>query len=826
VRTGYAAGAPAADSHASYWVEKLGRFRHGPRLLPGVLPAGRACVSAVHVSRPSAAAGASAETIGLAAFVLVLSRYNGGEPLVIASPASGDKGLIFFASSAGSDNQPADRFLECIRAELEESRRHQPCRLEDVASGLALTTSELERALLQLGFAFGPAEPVAGVRARAGVVLYAEPRGRDLHLEVTVNAAAYSPTLLPQMAAHISRAAEWLAGAKGAPLSQFKLLSADEEREIARHSNGPRVALDKGLTLHGLVAAQAARTPGATAVMYGDIEVSYAALDAQANHLATMLRRDFGVTPGARVGVMMERSEQTVAALYGVMKAGAAYVPINPRHPWETIRYMLENAVISVLIVDSESIASASSFAGQLLVIDIELRETPDAADPAVPVSEDDLAYVIYTSGSTGRPKGVAIQHRAIVNTVLWRNDFYGIGPSDVNLQIPSFAFDSSVVDIFCVLVAGGRLIIPDEEMRLDARRLLELSIERGVTSCIVTPSYYKLLVGELAGAVPSLRCVTLAGESATPELVAAHLETLPGVALFNEYGPTENAVCSTACRLETPVATVPIGRPIWNVAVLILDAAGRLAPIGVPGEIFLGGAGVARGYLNQETLTAERFVPSPVPAVCGGTLYKTGDRACWALDGSLEFLGRLDNQVKIRGFRIELDEVEQALRLHPDVRHAAVLCKEDAQGAKYLAGYVEGPAELTRPQLREHVGTRLPYYMIPDALVVMPQLPLNLNGKIDRTSLGRLDDFSTRGEVDIASLSPVQAILIGLWADVLKRGQIALDDNFFAMGGNSLRVMEVTSRIRGELAPGIELLDIYTYPTVRELADRLAQVG
>ena len=766
------------------------------------------------------------ETLALAAFVLVLSRYNGDEPLVIASPAAGDKGLIFFASSAGSDNQPADAFMECVRVELEESRRHQPCRLEDVASGLALTTSELERALLQLGFAFGPAEPVATVREQAGVVLHVEPRGRDLHVEVTVNAAAYSPALLPQLAAHISRAAEWLAGAGAAPLNQFELLSADEEREIARHSNGPSVSLGTGLTLHGLIAVQAARTPGATAVMHGDVAVSYEALNAQASHLATMLRHDFGVTTGARVGVMMERSEKTVVALYGVMKAGAAYVPINPRHPWETIRYMLENAGISVLIVDSESIAAASSFAGQLFVIDIELRESPEGVDPAIPVSDEDLAYVIYTSGSTGRPKGVAVQHRAIVNTVLWRNDFYGIGPSDANLQIPSFAFDSSVVDIFCVLVAGGRLVIPDEEMRLDARRLLELSIERGVTSCIVTPSYYKLLVGELAGAVPSLRCVTLAGESATPELVAAHLEKLPGVALFNEYGPTENAVCSTACRLETPVATVPIGRPIWNVAVLILDAAGRLAPIGVPGEIFLGGAGVARGYLNQEALTAERFVASPVPALCDGTLYKTGDRACWALDGSIEFLGRLDNQVKIRGFRIELDEVEQALLQHPDVRHAAVLCKEDAQGSKYLAGYVEGPAELTRPQLREHVGTHLPYYMIPDALVVMPQLPLNLNGKIDRTALGRLDDFSTRGEVDLASLSPVQAILIGLWADVLKRGQIALDDNFFAMGGNSLRVMEVTSRIRGELAPGIELLDIYTYPTIRELADRLAQVG
>jgi len=441
-------------------------------------------------------------------------------------------------------------------------------------------------------------------------------------------------------------------------------------------------------------------------------------------------------------------------------------------------------------------------------------------------VAGTDVAYVIYTSGSTGRPKGVAVEHRAIVNTMLWRNAFYGLGPSDINLQIPSFAFDSSVVDIFGVLAVGGTLVIPDEEMRLDARRLLELSVARRVTSCIVTPSYYTLLVGELAGAVPSLRCVTLAGESATPELVAAHLEKLPGVALYNEYGPTENAVCSTACRLETRDATVSIGRPIWNVTVLILDVRGRLLPVGVPGEIYLGGAGLARGYVNQDGLTRERFVVSPVPDVCEGRLYKTGDRACWRADGSIEFLGRLDNQVKIRGFRIELDEVEQTLRRHPDVKNAAVICKDDAGGSKYLAGYVEADAGLTRPHLRAYLGRLLPYYMIPDALTVLPRLPLNLNGKIDRAALRGIDDFTTRGKTESVALSPVQSALMGLWADVVNRRQIALDDNFFAVGGNSLRVMELTSRIRAELSLAVELLDIYAYPTVRELADRLEHAG
>jgi len=510
-----------------------------------------------------------------------------------------------------------------------------------------------------------------------------------------------------------------------------------------------------------------------------------------------------------------------VIALLAVMKAGAAYVPINPRHPWETVRYMLDNAGIRVLVVDSASIAGAAHFAGDLVVADIELRGAPEAPPPPCAAAEHDVAYVIYTSGSTGQPKGVAVEHRAIVNTVLWRNAFYGIGPSDINLQIPSFAFDSSVVDIFCVLTAGGTLVVPGEEMRLDARRLLALSAAHRITSCIVTPSYYKLLLSELAGAVPSLRWVTLAGESATPQLAAAHLAALPGVALYNEYGPTENAVCSTACRIDEAEATVPIGRPIWNVAVLILDASGRLVPAGVPGEIYLGGAGLARGYLNRADLTAERFVQSPVPGVHAGVLYRTGDRACWRPDGSLEFLGRLDSQVKIRGFRIELEEVEGALRRHDGVRGAAVIAKRDAGGAAYLAAFVEPHAALTHAELREHLARLVPYYMIPDRFAVMARLPLNLNGKVDRQALAALDETAEQSAAD-ATLSPVESSLTALWTDVLKRSPVLLDDNFFALGGNSLRVMELTSRIRAELSLGVELLDIYTYPTVRELAGRL----
>jgi len=813
--------APLAAA-GDYWLDKLAPFRHGPRFLSSGLTPNTSPTAAAQASCRVADTTASIDVAGLAAFMLVVSRYNAGEPMVIASP-SGEQGAPIFLACANLDQRERTAaFVARVSADLELSRRHEPSPVPILASRLGLDGADAEKRLLQLVYVFGDGQD-AFVTDRAAMCLRVEASAQEVRLTLTATGTAYPPSLLPQLVAHFAGAVAWIAQNPDAPIGDFAMLSAAERRQVGTSFNDARMPLPSGLTLHGLVSAQAARTPSSIAVTHGDRSITYHSLDRQANFLAAMLRRDFRVQTGHCVGVMMERSEKTVVALHGVMKAGAAYVPINPRHPWETIRYMIENAGISVLIVDSESIATAASFAGELIVIDVELSGSPEAAEaPVTGVTGEDLAYVIYTSGSTGQPKGVAVEHRAIVNTVLWRNAFYDIGPSDINLQIPSFAFDSSVVDIFCVLTVGGMLVIPEESMRLDARRLLALSAKRGITSCIVTPSYYKLLVGELAGAVPSLRWVTLAGESATPQLVAAHFEKLPGVGLYNEYGPTESAVCSTACRLKKPEATVTIGKPIWNVNVVILDGDGRLVPIGVPGEIYLGGSGLARGYLNQPALTAERFVPSPVPDVCAGLLYKTGDRACWRPDGDLEFLGRLDSQVKIRGFRIELDEVEQAVRRHPRVQSAAVICKEDAGGAKYLAAYVEGDPAPTQHQLRAHLAQQVPHYMIPDAITILPRLPLNLNGKIDRAALADIDDFRPQLATDTAALSPVQSNLVDLWADVLKRSPIALDDNFFAMGGNSLRVMELTSRIRGELSLGVELLDIYTYPTVRELADRL----
>ena len=813
------------DPNDNYWFDALGPFQRNPRLMPNVLPASvAAATSARATCRLAGQQTTEADRLGLAALVLVVSRYNGGEPLLIAMPAG--IGIRFLAAGPYDGRETARGFVARLATAFDAADGHQPCSLVRVASAFGMDEATASRTFLQLGYVSASSRAQAP-EARAGILVALDASGDHLQVEVRTREGELPSDLAPQFAMAVARAIDWLAEHSDQPVDAFDLLSKEERRHLAHDFNNTRTPLPQGLTLHGLIADQAQRTPDAIAVIHDGVELSYEALSARANHLAAVLRRDFRVATGDRVGVMMARSADAIVALYGVMKAGAAYVPINPRHPWDTVRYMLENAGITVLIVDSESIAAASNFAGGLLVVDIELRGAPTAVAPPAYATENDLAYVIYTSGSTGRPKGVAVEHRAVVNTTLWRNDFYGIGPADINLQIPSFAFDSSVVDIFCVLTVGGTLVVPDEDLRLDAPHLLELSAERGVTSCIVTPSYYRLLLGELAGAVPTLRSVTLAGESATPELVARHLEALPDVKLYNEYGPTENAVCSTACLVDAAEPTVSIGRPIWNVTVVVLDATGRMVPIGVAGEIYLGGAGLARGYLNQDALTAERFVPSPVPDACAGLVYKTGDRACWRPDGSLEFLGRLDRQVKVRGVRIELDDIELALRQHPGVRSAAIICKDDAGGAKYLSAFVE-PHEsaraMTRAELCAHMTTAVPSYMIPDAFTVLAQLTLNLNGKVDRAALEEFDDSAAEVAQEHVPLSPVQSALLGLWADVLKRSQVALDDNFFTMGGNSLRVMELTSRIRGELALGVELLDVYTYPTVRELADRLEQ--
>ena len=335
----------------------------------------------------------------------------------------------------------------------------------------------------------------------------------------------------------------------------------------------------------------------------------------------------------------------------------------------------------------------------------------------------------------------------------------------------------------------------------------------------ILTPSYYRVLMREL-GANSSLRSITVAGEATTVELVDEHSVRMPNVTLYNEYGPTENAVCSTACVLRPGAKTVPIGRPVSNVKVFILDEDLKLAPPCAPGEIFLGGIGLARGYLNKEALTAERFIASPIPDIYPGRLYRTGDWGYWRHDGTLEFVGRIDNQVKIHGFRIELEEIENHLSHHPDVRNAAVICKGEG-GDKYLAAYVAAPVSLEASDLRKFLSLQLPYYMVPEIIKILPELPLTFNGKVDRNFFKNLNDRAEIGSPDVMG-NEAENALATICSDLLQRARLGTSDNLFDHGLNSLRVLELVSRIRNQLQIDVSLLDVYSFPTIKLLARRI----
>jgi amino acid adenylation domain-containing protein len=798
---------------AEYWARKLSPFRQAAPPFPAYLHGRDGATGTIKVSVPAPPCDNGDGERYLAALSLLLGRYGAGEEVLIAAP-----GPLFYRCPA-LDEGTAGQLLASVRAEVEAAARHRD-------DALALAGSGAAAEFFRVGFVTGgDAEDQAGFLHPPSLLLTVGEAGRGGDAQLSFDARTFPPDFAEQFATHYGRALAFLAGDSNRALDDLDLMDKAERARVIREFNRTEHPYPAGATIHGLFEARAASSPDATALVFEGKSLTYRALNESANRLAWYLRERLGIRTGDTIGVVMRRSETLVAALIGVMKAGAAYVPIDPKLPWEAVRLMVEDAGIGTLLVNSDTAANAANFDGQLFVMDIELDSlaTP-AVDPDVSLGADALAYAIYTSGSTGRPKSVALPHRAVVNTILWRNGYYGIDATDVNLQMPSFAFDSSVVDIFGFLAAGARLVIPDEDLRLDPQYLRGLIDTHGVTRLLVTPSFYKLLVRELAD-VSSLRTVTVAGEATSPSLVSAHYRSLPGVRLVNEYGPTENAVCSTACDLRDGEPTVPIGRPIANVKAFVLDARLRPAPVGAPGELYLAGVGLARGYLNRPGLTAERFVADPYGVEPGARMYRTGDLARWRADGTLEFLGRADHQVKIRGFRIEPVEVEAVLHAHPAVREAVIMAREDQPGQKRLVAYVVGgPGRPpTISDLKGYLKAKLPEYMVPSALVVLEALPLTPNGKVDRKALPAPNAVrSESSEPFAAPRTQTEWELVQIWSQVLGIDKMGVHSNFFDLGGHSLLANQVISRMNDTFRVKLPLRAIFETPSVAGLAQAI----
>ncbi|MGC2781044.1 MAG: amino acid adenylation domain-containing protein, partial [Bradyrhizobium sp.] len=637
----------------------------------------------------------------------------------------------------------------------------------------------------------------------------------------------FERTTIERLAGHFEVLLGGIVSAPQARLSELPLLSRAERHRLIVEWNATAADHPSDKCLHELFAAQVGRTPDAVAVMFEGEQLSYRELDGRSNQLAHYLRR-LGVGPEVVVGLCIERSLDMVIALLGILKAGGAYLPLDPGYPTERLSYMLHDAGAPVIVTQQRLARLLPAHAGR--VVELDAGWTAIAAEPQqAPVSSSspaNLAYVIYTSGSTGRPKGVANTHGGIVNRLLWMQAAYRLAPGDRVLQKTPFSFDVSVWECFWPLIEGVSLIVARPEGHQDPFYLAELIQREAVTIAHFVPSMLQVFLEteDIARCV-SLRAVMCSGEALGGELKARFLRRSPSE-LHNLYGPTEAAVdvSAFACRLDADAVSVPIGRPISNTQLHVLDGHGELVPVGVAGELYIGGAGLARGYHGRADLTAERFVPSPFGD--GARLYRTGDLARWRADGELEYLGRLDHQVKIRGFRIELGEIEAALAEHAGVSQAVVVAQEDGSGDTRLVAYVVGKEkQFDAAELSTYLKRRLPDYMVPatSAFVVLDQLPLSPNGKLDRNALPQ-PQRTRQLAGESAPRTAAEEILAKLWSDLLGIRSVGIHDDFFDLGGHSLLAMRLIAQVRKTLGVDLPVRLLFEeQPTIAVMAAHIA---
>ncbi|MFC4149517.1 non-ribosomal peptide synthetase/type I polyketide synthase [Micromonospora mangrovi] len=672
--------------------------------------------------------------------------------------------------------------------------------------------------------------------AQQDLALYAYEVDEGLRFRLEYNTDLFDPGTAERMMGHLETLLAAAVADPGVRLADLTVLTPAELARVAEWNDtatplGWAVpGRDGGTpTLVDLFAHQVATHPDRPAVTFGATTLSYARLNARANRLAHRLRRA-GVGPDRTVAVCLHRSEELPVTLLAVLKAGGGYVPVDPDYPIDRQRYVLTHSGATVLVTAPELADRFAGYAGEVLLPGATSDAEPET-DPEPLAGPDHLAYVIYTSGSTGRPKGVRVTHGAVVNTLAAMRERPGLTSDDTMLAMASFAFDMSVPELFLPLVVGARMLLVGRDVGYDAPRLAALLAAERVTLAQGTPATWRLLIESGWTGLPGLTAVC--GGDAVSAPLARQLAERVGT-VWNLYGPTEAAVWSTMDRLGPDVTRVTVGRPIGNVRAYVLDPRLAPVPVGVLGELYLGGAGLARDYLGDPDLTAQRFVPDPDGP---GRLYRTGDLARWLPDGRIEFVGRGDSQVKVRGFRIELGEIESVLRRHPEVRDTAVVVRED-DGEKSIVAYLtlgaapESPDAGTAPEpvpdfdvdptpWRTFTRTYLPDYMIPSAFVVLDRMPLSANRKVDRAAL----PAPVRGGTAVGAAppdTPLRTALAARWAQVLGYDSVGIDDDFFALGGDSFKAIKA---LAGN-DPPISVLDLFRHPTIRALTEHLDSTG
>ena len=779
----------------------------------------------------------------MAAYQVLLSRYSGQQDFAVGTAVAGRSrpefeslvGCFINSLPLRADLSGDPSFVELlgrVRRTALDAFAHQEAPFEKLVDALHVSRdlghSPIFQTLLVLHNIPMPTVQLAGLTL-SGMDLHAGAAKLDLALELRetadglwggleYNTDLFDAETISRMGGHFVRLLEGIAAAPEHRLSSLTLLSEAERRQLLLEWNPPQEAPSSATVLE-LFEAQVARTPDAPALADAGEVLSYRELAARAWRIASLLRRQ-GVGPEHVVALALERPTDVVSSILGTLAAGGAWLPLDISSPPERLRLVLEDAGARVVLT-REAMTGRFVLGEGKAVLAVESA----ASEPAVSLSPrpepHHAAYVLFTSGSTGRPKGVVVEHRQLAHATRARFEVYGA--PGVCVPLSPFTFDASLAGLFWTLLHGGTLRFPEAGVMDDPRELAASLTRHGVTHLIGVPVLYaQILAAAPAGGLTSLRAVSVGGEACPRELVRAHHEALPHTALFNEYGPTEATIWSTVHRVDpSDTGPVPIGRAIPGARVYVLDERLQPVPVGVPGELYVGGAGVARGYLHRPELTSERFVADAFDTSPGARLYRTGDRVRWRKDGVLEFLGRQDGQVKVRGFRIETGEVEAALAAHSGLREVAVAAREDGRGGRRLVGYVvphqrPGP---TADALRAFLRERLPEYMVPSAFVEREALPRTRNGKVDVGALPAPElQPVARSAAYVAPRNELETQLARIWCEVLGVERVGMDDNFFELGGDSILSIQIVTRSG---RAGIELSprQVFQNPTVARLA-------
>ena len=678
--------------------------------------------------------------------------------------------------------------------------------------------------------------------------------GSKLAIAISYDCRRFDRATITRMLGHFQTLLQGMATAPEVPLKELPLLTEAEKHQLLVEWNKSGVKYPQDQCIHQLFEAQVEKTPDAVAVSFEGEQLTYRELNHRANQLAHYLQK-LGVGPEVLVGICVERSLEMVVALLGILKAGGAYVPLDPAYPQERLALILSDSQTSILLTQQKLLEKLPAHQARVLCLDTNWEhnssenlvnlvpigfefDTYSLIAPPLPrgaggvpnltwensvnlTTCDCLAYVIYTSGSTGKPKGVQIPHSAVVNFLTSMQRQPGLTQSDVLLAVTTISFDIAALELYLPLITGARVVVATREVATDAKQLSEQIEATGATVMQATPATWQMLLA--VGWQGSQRLKILCGGEALPYDLATQL-LAKAAAVWNLYGPTETTIWSTVYPVKESQRSnsfVPIGRPIANTQVYLLDSQGQPVPIGIPGEIHIGGAGLARGYLHRPELTAAKFISHPN----WGRLYKTGDLARYRPDGTIEYLGRTDDQVKLRGFRIELGEIETVLKQQPAVRQAVVAVREDKPGNKQLVAYLVSQVSLddTVSELRHFVGEKLPNYMVPSAFVQLEALPLTPNGKVDRRALPAPDRTGLKSEPTFAPhRTPIEEVLAGIWAQVLGCESVDIHDNFFDLGGHSLLATQVMGRLRSVLQVELPLRCLFESPTIAELAESI----